>query len=594
MSTTSNTITPRASRFVTATVTAWAVTAWAAAALAQPAMADAPLKPLKAVPEPSFSRLHDYQEISDLLRGYAAAFPGWVKLESIGKSGEGRDLWLATLTNPGTGDPLSKPAIYIDGNTHANEVQGAEATLYTLDFLLKNYGTLERATELVDRLTFYFLPVVNPDSRHRWFHEPSNADFPRTVVVPIDDDRDGLADEDGYDDLDGDGEITQMRKKVPLGQGDFLLDAKDSRILRPVKPDELGDYVVLGVEGFDNDGDGRVNEDTIGYVDPNRTGGYGWQPRYVQAGSTDYPLQIPETRSIARWFLQHPNVGAAQSFHNNGGMILRGPDAKIDPPYPAADIKTYDLIGKTGEKMLPGYRYIISWKDLYTVYGGTTEHYYRLHGAISFTNEMYEAPTDLDGDGETTPEEANAFDDLLTLGRQQVKWKPVEHPQYGKVEVGGERHDVGRVPEGWMLSEEVHRNSLFVLHHASELPRLSFGKPVVRKVDRNLWRVHLPVLNDRGIPTVTAWAQANKIHRMDLATLTGAKVLASGIVSDPWLDKVELQSHRAERLEVPGVGGYDSKILFFLVEGNGKVTATYDSLKGGKIVESFTLEETEP
>lgn len=549
-----------------------------------------PLEPERGEhPSPGYNRLHDYDEIVDAMRAYARAYPEWVSLESIGKSAQGRDLWMITLNNPATGGDLSKPAMYIDGNIHANEVQGAETALYTVDYLLRNYGRLDRVTELMDRAAFYVLPMVNPDGRALWFQGPSTPHFPRTVMVAVDDDRDGRADEDGYDDLDGNGVITQMRKKVPMGEGTHRIHPKDPRLLVPVEEGELGDYVYVGTEGIDNDGDGQVNEDTVGYVDPNRTWGYFWMPRYVQAGAGDYPLQIPETRAIALWALEHPNLGAVQSYHNNGQMILRGPGSKLQPPYPGPDVQVYDLIGEQGEVLLPGYDYFITWKDLYTVYGDTTDHFYGVHGAIALTNELYEAPTDLDGDGEVTPEEEMEFNDLLTLGRQFVEWTEVEHPQYGTVEVGGERQDVGRVPEGWMLEPEVHRNNAFVLFHARQLPKLSIGEPTVKAVGKNLYRVEVPVTNDAGIPTVTALAEQNKLHRQDVATVSGATVVASGLVDDPFLDKVRLQEHRPERLMVPGVPGYGTRRIFFLVEGSGEVTVTYDSLKGGKVAKRVRL-----
>ena len=272
------------------------------------AFAAEPLRAAKTPPKPDFNRLHDYDEVVRYLRGWADAYPRWVKLESLGKTSEARDTWLVTITNPATGSPDSKPAMYVDGNTHANEVQGTEATLYAINFLLSNYGKLDRATELLDRLTFYCIPMVNPDGRARWFKGPSTPHFPRTVPVKVDDDRDGLFDEDGFDDLDGDGIITQMRKKVPMGQGGYRLDPKDSRILVAVEDDELGDYIMLGTEGIDNDGDGSVNEDLLGYVDPNRTWGWGWQPTYVQNGAGLYPLSVPETRNIATWALKIPNI----------------------------------------------------------------------------------------------------------------------------------------------------------------------------------------------------------------------------------------------------------------------------------------------
>jgi hypothetical protein len=551
-----------------------------------------PIRPRGNPPAAAFNRLHTYEEIVDLLKGYAAAYPEWTRLESIGKSGQGRDLWMITITNPATGPDSAKPAMYVDGNTHANEVQGAEAALYTVGYLLENYGRLPRVTEMLDRSVFYILPVVNPDGRTLWFKGPSDEDFPRTVMVPVDDDRDGLVDEDGYDDVDGNGYITVMRKKVPLGQGTHRTNPKDPRLLVPVEPGELGDWIELGSEGFDNDGDGRVDEDTVGYVDPNRTWGFSWEPAYVQAGAGDYPLSIPETRSIATWALRHLNVAAVQSFHNNGQMILRGPGAKADPPYSPQDLKAYDLIGKEGEKLLPGYRYFISWKDLYTVHGATTDHFYSLMGALAFTNEMYNPPADFDKDGEVTDEELMKFNDVLAMGRQWVDWHPYDHPQYGKVEVGGFKRDVNRVPEGWALEDETHRNSSFVLFHAYHLPKLSIGSPAVKKVGDRLRRLEVPVLNERAIPSMAAVAVSGKLHRQDLATLSGAKVIASGVVDDPYLDKVELQEHRPGRLMVPGVDGLSTRILFFLVEGDGEATVTYDSVKGGKLSKTIALRET--
>lgn len=557
-----------------------------------PLSAAEPLRPQGNPPAASFNRLHTYEEIVDLLKGYAAAYPRWTRLESIGKSSQDRDLWMITITNPETGPEQSKPAMYIDGNTHANEVQGGDTALYTVDYLLKNYGRLPRVTELLDRAVFYILPVVNPDGRTLWFKGPSDSDTPRTVMVPVDDDRDGLVDEDRSDDVDGDGHITTMRKKVPRGQGTHRIDPRDPRLLVPVEPGELGDWIQLGSEGVDNDGDGQVNEDDFGYIDPNRTWGFSWEPEYVESGAGPYPLSIPETRSIALWALRHQNVGAVQSYHNNGQLILRGPGAKADPPYPSDDLQAYDLIAKEGEKLLPGYKYIVAWRDLYTTHGATTDHFYNLMGALAFTNEMYNPPADFDKDGQITDAELMKFNDLLSMGRQWVDWRPYDHPQYGKIEVGGYKRDVGRVPEAWALEDETHRSNAFVLFHAHHLPKLSIGDAAVEKVKDGLWKVTVPLLNERAIPSMTSVAVKGKLHRQDIATITGAKVLASGVVDDPYLDKVTLQEHRPERLQVPGVQGLSTRLLFFLVQGDGEVTVQYDSLKGGKVSKKIALRET--
>ena len=194
-------------------------------------------------------------------------------------------------------------------------------------------------------------------------------------------------------------------------------------------------------------------------------------------------------------------------------MILRGPGAKADPPYPPQDLKVYDLIGKEGEKLLPGYHYFISWKDLYTVHGATTDHFYSLMGALAFTNEMYNPPADFDKNGEVTDEELMKFNDELAFGRQFVDWHPYNHPQYGAIEIGGFKRDVGRVPEGWALEDETHRNNSFALLNAYHLPRLSIGEAMVKKAGDRLWKIEVPVLNDRAIPSMTATAVQNKLHR---------------------------------------------------------------------------------
>ena len=73
-------------------------------------------------------------------------------------------------------------------------------------------------------------------------------------------------------------------------------------------------------------------------------------------------------------------------------MILRGPGAESYGEYPADDVEVYDEIGKTGEQMLPFYRYMVIWKDLYTVHGGFVNWAYEGLGIFAFTNEMWNTP----------------------------------------------------------------------------------------------------------------------------------------------------------------------------------------------------------
>jgi hypothetical protein len=542
-------------------------------------------------PDPKWDRLYPNQEVLELLRGYERAYPGWCKMESLGKTSAGGDTWLITITNPKTGAPETKPAVWVDGATHANEIQGTEVTLYTIDFVLKNYGKLPRVTEFLDRGTLYVVPMMNIDSRARWFNQPSTPNFPRTLPVPVDDDRDGQFDEDGYDDLNGDGEITMMRKRVPLGQGNYRQNPKDARLLVPVGPGELGDYLMLGEEGIDNDGDGLINEDMYGYIDPNRIWGDGFQPSYVQRGASDYPLQYPEARNIATWMDQHLNVNMVLSYHNAGRLILRMPGARSNKPMPAVDLRVHDYLGKEGEKMLPGYRYVWVAPVLGDSYASSADHTYGRVGAFSVGMELNGPQQDFNGDKQVTPDETMKFNDELTQGRMFVDWKPFQHPTYGDIEIGGYKHDTGRAPEGFLAVEEMHRNAMYILFHAYHLPKLRVQTPQVSKVREGLYRLHIPVQNERMIPTQAGVVTQKKIHRVDMATIEGGKVIASGLVLDADLNRVQMQLQRPERLMVnSGIGSAETTTLMFLLEARpGKVRFVYDSVKAGRVSEEIQL-----
>ncbi|RPJ84570.1 MAG: hypothetical protein EHM13_03765, partial [Acidobacteria bacterium] len=226
-----------------------------------------------------FNRWHDVAELQADMKALEKAYPKFLKYISLGKSHGGRDIAAMIVNNPETGADASKPAMYIEANIHGNEIQGGEVCLYTIWYLMENYGRVDRITSLVDERAFYIVPTVNPDGRDFFMHGTGAA--ARTGHFPVDDDGDGMADEDGPADLNGNGVVEQIRKHVP-GQGNMKKSGADPRILEPVRPGEAGDYVLLGQEGLDRDGDGRVGEDGPGRYDPNRNYPADWPPNYVR------------------------------------------------------------------------------------------------------------------------------------------------------------------------------------------------------------------------------------------------------------------------------------------------------------------------
>ncbi len=533
-----------------------------------------------------FDHYYPYEEIGQAAKKLERAYPGFVKVRVIGKSVEGRNIWLITINNPATGDEFSKPAMYVEGNIHGNEIQGGETCLYIADYLLSNYGKVENITRLVDRVVFYIVPVVNPDGRWHFFHQAATPNDFRGTARPHDDDMDGLLDEDPPEDLDGDGNIVMMVKKVRGGR--YVFDKEDPRILRPAKPDEIGEYDIIGMEGIDNDGDGLFNEDGYGYQDPNRSWGFDWQPPYVQHGAGRYPFDIPETRAVAEFLKTHPNIAGFQDFHNFGGWILRGPGSP-GTRYHYSDIKVFDYIGKLGEKILPGYKYVVSWKGLYTTYGASDDFAYGTFGIFSFTNEEWKIQQDFDGDGKVTDKERMKWNDYILNGANFVKWHRFNHPQLGEILLGGWKKWSTRMPPVFMLPEVIHRNAEFVIFHASQMPQIEIADIRVEKVKGKIYRVTMTVLNKKSIPTRSGWAVSKKIGRPDFARIVGVKVLSGGILISPYSNQVRLQEHGPDRVWVDSVPGHGTVRIQWLVEGKGKARVIFDSRKGGKLVREVRI-----
>jgi len=542
-----------------------------------------------------FDHWYDYGEMTKALHELVEAYPNLLSIKSIGNSVGGLEIWLVTLNNPKTGNDRDKTAMFIDGNIHGNEIQAAETVLYSIWYLCKSYGKIERLTDLIDERAFYFVPMENPDGREVWFHQPATPHFLRGGIRPVDNDHDGLKDEDGPDDLDGDGHITSMWIQDELGR--YKIDEEDPRFFSRVgQGDAPGGWSRLGEEGIDNDDDGRINEDGIGGYDPNRNWPADWQPEWIQYGATDYPFSLPETKAIGDFLLDHPNVAAAQSYHNAGGMILQGPSASY-MRYPSADNRTHTEIANKGGEMLPFYEPMIAYKDLYTVHGGEDGFTYEGLGIISFTNELWTDKRMRANGNDPTEEERKLFRDNLQFEDVYVPYKEIDHPTYGKIMVGGTTKYSSRVTPPWMLEEGCHRNFAFTMFHADEMPLLSWGALDVTSIGNNLWKVTVEVANDKIIPSRTGMAARHHIGTPDILTCKTTSrndVAASGTVRS-LLSTSKLQRIKSEnpnRIVVNnGISGKGSTMFQFIIDGKGDVVFTYVAEKGGSLTRTVSLKE---
>src|ERR1700712_2040812 len=113
-----------------------------------PLPGDPPPMTTASAPTPRFDSFYKHDELTKLLFEYAQAFPTLASIRSIGKSFEGRDIWVATLTNLATGAAEEKPAFWADGTIPATELTASTAVLYFLHELLTRHGSDADITQL--------------------------------------------------------------------------------------------------------------------------------------------------------------------------------------------------------------------------------------------------------------------------------------------------------------------------------------------------------------------------------------------------------------------------------------------------------------
>jgi hypothetical protein len=258
-------------------------------------------------------------------------------------------------------------------------------------------------------------------------------------------------------------------------------------------------------------------------------------------------------------------------------------------------VQVFDQLGRVGEEVLPGYRYMIVWKDLYTVWGGELDWFYGARGILTFSNELwtpflyfYKEPQGGGGGfGGGNPNNRqyqtteSRFNRLLLMGEAMVEWTPVNHPQYGMVEVGGTKKNFGRVEPGFMLQSDGHRNMMFTLYQTSQMPLVEVDSVTSRSLGNGLTEVTAVIVNRRVAPTHTQQDLENRITRPNLVTLAGGRVISGFIVDNPLTGDATEQKTTPTTIRVANIPGQGIVRVKWIVQGNGPFTVTADSQKGG-------------
>ena len=488
-----------------------------------------------------FDRYYRYDELTAYLKGWAEKYPNLCKLESIGPSYEGRDIWLMTVTNFDTGPDDEKPAYWADGNIHATETSASTASLYLINKLLTGYGNDDKVTYALDTRAFYVVPRLNPDGA-----EWALADIPKyirssTRSYPRMDTLDGLHQED----VDKDGRILQMRLKDP--NGNWKIHPEDPRLMIPREPDEApgGDFYRLLPEGVIQNYDGV----TIDFAPPaqgldlNRQFPVFWSPE--QRGAGDYAGSEPEPAAAMKFVAEHKNITGSVSFHTFSGVYLRPPTKGADDTLPTQDLYTFKKLGKKAEEMTgyPGVSVFHEFKyDPKEYIKGTFDDWmYEYIGVYGWTCEIWSI---IRQSGITDYKYMDWFrehpieDDLAIMkwndenldGKGYIDWYEFDHPQLGKVELGGWHFfDTWRNPPYKMLEKEVAPLADFALYSCLVSPLLEWYD-VSTTSQGNIHHIRSVVHNTGWLPTnITEQAKKMKVVRqleVDIKLPDGAKLIS--------------------------------------------------------------------
>ena len=270
--------------------------------------------PAAAQERPAF---RDHAALTKAVQALAGANKTLVRVESIGKTRGGRDLWAIEIAGPGAVPPGKRPALLVAAGFEGDDLTGTELALAVAEHLAKNAAGDPAVKERLETSTVYVLPRINPDGAEGFFAPLKTGQ--RTNANPFDDDNDGRVDEDGPEDLNGDGFITAMR--VPAAGGEYVADPEEPRLMKRADPKkgETGAFRLFA-EGIDNDGDGFVNEDPPGGVDIGRN--FAHEYPYYKPGAGPHMVSEAESRALMAWIVAHRNVAAILTFGESDNLIV--------------------------------------------------------------------------------------------------------------------------------------------------------------------------------------------------------------------------------------------------------------------------------
>ncbi|MHC9538108.1 MAG: M14 family metallopeptidase [Vulcanimicrobiota bacterium] len=330
---------------------------------------------------------HSYNEVVDEMKALQAKHPDLCKMESMGKTAEGREIWAMKVSKGAGGDTSSKPGILFTGLTHAREPMGMEVCTYLMKKMADGYEGDPRIKGRVDSAEIWFMPVVNPDGLE---YARTENSYWRKNRNPFD----GKGAEANFE-----GNIAGVENKggpvgVDLNRNFDDGNPAHAEMYRP-KGDTPGS--TYDDEGASDDPD----DDTY---------------RGKSGGSEK------EIQAVLNLDLGHKNIKGVIDFHSYGNLILYPWGHNYDP---VENVDTYkDLGSKMNSAMGNSFRLMQS-ADLYPA-TGSSENLHHANKRLNFTIEIgrsfYPDAKEIEPTCKKLYESCSTFMDYVIEHKDQIPW----------------------------------------------------------------------------------------------------------------------------------------------------------------------------